>query len=369
VIVEQRKGKAFIVTNNHVIDGADELRVKTLSGKTFNASIVRSDPSEDLAIISINVKRGEVSVASIGDPDSLQVGQWVLAIGNPFGLSNTVTQGIVSAVNRVLPEQSRYRDYIQTSAAINHGNSGGPLVTLDGKVVGINTAVVNPSASNSSSAAFAGIGLAVPFSSQRLLSLLKTGSIGRAKLGIMGASAPKEIYRRGGFLIEKVYGKNAIQAGLAAGDVIIGMNGRDVRGKSDMAKIIATIDPGDKIKITFMRGQNIKQTILVAETTDRSQATGGWTGIHVKALSAELRKRYGYTSRSKGVVITEIENGSPAEDSPLKEGDAIAQINNIRISTPEEFSRVMARFSKAKKIYVLAYLNEYKGMRFVLLKR
>lgn len=369
VIVLRKEGRAFILTNNHVIDGADRLTVTLLDGRKYKASVVRSDTNEDLAIISIEVsKTANIVTAELGDPRALQVGQWVLAIGNPFGLSNTVTQGIVSAVDRVLPEESRYRDYIQTSAAINHGNSGGPLVTLGGKVIGINTAVVNP-VQGGSAASFAGIGLAVPINQKRLESLIKTGAISRARLGIFGNTAPGDVFANGGFLIGRVYGENAKKAGLREGDVITHVNEKRIRTREELAKSLATVEAGDEVAVRVYRDGIVLTIKVLTESSSTISQKSEWTGLKLSALSNSLRQKLGYSSRAAGLVVTGIEENSPASETPLSVGDLIVQVDDIRVKTPEEFINAVLKAKNPDSIYVMAYLNRYRGVRFVRIAR
>jgi S1-C subfamily serine protease len=368
VIVMKRAGKAFILTNSHVVTDADELQVKLIDGRKFTASVVRSDAKEDLAIIMISLNNGDVAVAELGTPRDLQVGQWVLAIGNPFGLSNTVTQGIVSAVDRVLPEESRYRDYIQTSAAINHGNSGGPLVTLGGKVVGINTAVVNPNQSGGS-ASFAGIGLAVPVNKKRLESLIKTGAISRARLGIFGNTASREKFSFGGFLIERVYGENAKKAGLKDGDIITHVDKKRIRSREDLAQKLATVEPGDKVEVRLFRDGLALGVMVETESSTAITAKSRWTGLTLKTLDKKTRRMYGYSYRATGVVITAIEKNSPAAGTPLRVGDVILKVDDNVIQSADQFAQAVVNAKNPDSLYLYVYLTRYRSVKFVKLSR
>ncbi|MFH0910114.1 MAG: trypsin-like peptidase domain-containing protein [Planctomycetota bacterium] len=367
VAVSRQGGVAHILTNQHVIENADEIRVRTASGRSYPAKVLQSDAEEDLAILQIEAGDDALPAAALGDPKALRVGQWVLAIGNPFGLSNTVTQGIVSATERVLPAESRYRDFIQTSAAINQGNSGGPLVTLDGLVVGINIAVVNPTA-RGASPAFAGIGLAVPVSPARFESLLRKGRIERTALGVLGRTLTRQERPDGGFLVESVYGPNARAAGLKPGDVIVGANGRPVASREDLEERLAVTDPGERVtlRVRDPESQKERSVTLLAES---ARAPENWVGIEVSPLDAAARRRYGYTARSQGVLVTAVRPGSPASKTPLAPGDAIARVNDEPVASPEEFYTAMAREADSNIVYVLAYLNRFRETRFLRIPR
>ncbi len=362
VIVRLRDGEAVVLTNHHVVADADRVYIRlSASEREIQARILADDEDADLAVLAFRPE-GPVVVAELGDPGALRVGQWVLAIGNPFGLSNTVTQGIVSAVDRVLPEQSRYRDYIQTSAAINHGNSGGPLITLDGKVVGINTAVVNPTA-RGGQGAFAGIGLAVPISAARLDSLLGTGRVGRVTLGLYGVPA-----EGGGFRILALRTDAVRAAGLRVDDILLRCRDRRVDSADDLRRALATLEPGDAYTLTLRRdARELRLTLTAA--TDTVELAENWTGLQVTALTAAMRERYGYRADAKGVLVQDLAADSPAARLPFAPGDVITQVNSTPVATPEAFHRALMDVADAQSIYVVAYLQRYRGMRFVKITR
>jgi S1-C subfamily serine protease len=369
VIVDYRDGRAIILTNNHVIEDAETIRIRFAeSSRELPAALLQADPSADLAALAVEVARERVTVARVGDHSELQVGQWVLAIGNPFGLSNTVTQGIVSAVDRVLPEESRYRDYIQTSAAINHGNSGGPLITLDGDVVGINTAVVNPEA-RGGTGAFAGIGLAVPLNPARLEALLTEGRIGRVSLGVVTTELSGPAGAPAGLRVERILGASAREAGLRPGDVILGCAGREITDRESLRRVLATLEAGERFPLRVRRDGAERTLTLVARVDDGAAPLAGWTGLVVGPLDDEARETYGYSRRSRGVVITHIVPDSPADELPFQVGDAITQVNSTRVRTPQEFRAAMDEAEKRKTVYVVAYMNRLGGNRLVKITR
>ncbi|MBN1257768.1 MAG: trypsin-like peptidase domain-containing protein [Planctomycetes bacterium] len=348
VIVQREDDWALILTNYHVINSANEIHVRIPAlQKDYPATLIRSDAEADLAVLAITVGEDEVTVAEVGDPNELQVGQWVLAIGNPFGLSNTVTQGIVSAIDRVLPVESQYHGYIQTSAAINHGNSGGPLITLDGKVVGINAVVINPTA-NQGTAAFAGIGLAIPISIPRINSLLKTGQVGYVAMGVVGQSTAPE----GGFLVETVYGKQAEAAGLQPGDIIKTCAGTKVNSMDDLNQILATLDPDERFQLVIMRDGQELTLDMIAELEDYSDAPN-WSGLRVGPLDNDARSKNPYLARAQGVLVEEVLPGSSAADAHFQPGDLIVRINNMMVTNPMEFSKAMAALDNADILYMV----------------
>ncbi len=367
VIVRREEDHAIVLTNAHVVADAHEVRVRTVAGDTHPAEVLAEDPDEDLAVLRIPMDGEPVTVAEIGDANDLRVGQWVLAIGNPFGLSNTVTQGIVSAVDRVLPEESRYRDFIQTSAAINHGNSGGPLVTLKGKVVGINTAVVNPTAGRGGAAAFAGIGLAVPMSEARLDSLLSAGRVARVSLGIEAVAVPQERFASGGVLVQAVRNEHVRAAGLRAGDVLVAYNGRPVRTPADLGRYQAATEPGDEVRLTVLRGEDRRTITFTAKAAAAPPVN--WAGIEVAPLTDRARRRYGYTRRAAGVLVERIRTGSPASRTALGPGDLIMRVNNAQVDDPEAFHKAMSREQDANVVYLMAYLRRAREVRFVRVRR
>jgi S1-C subfamily serine protease len=368
VIIRYRDGRAVVLTNHHVIAGADEIRIRLSdSDKQYPAELLQRDADEDLAALAFEVRRDRVHVAKIGDPKALRVGQWVLAIGNPFGLSNTVTQGIVSATDRVLPEESRYRDYIQTSAAINHGNSGGPLITLEGEVVGINTAVVNPTR-RGGTGSFAGIGLAVPLSAARLEALLSTGSVGRVALGIFGRNVEKDTPPGRGVRVDEVHGEAARSAGLQAGDVIVECNGRSIGDADDLGRALALLEPGERFVLKIYRDGEERPLRVVAQR-ESDAAPQNWTGLVVAPLDEAARKRHGYTARAQGVLVERAEPGSPAARLPFREGDLVLQVNSDRVTTPEAFREAIVAAGDAPAIYLIAYLQRYRDTRFVKIRR
>jgi S1-C subfamily serine protease len=353
VIVAHIEGAAYVITNHHVISGADRIGIRLVDRNTFSAKVVRADKDEDLAILSFETGAYPVVAAELGKPGDLQVGQWVLAVGNPFGLSHTVTQGIVSAVDRVLPEESKYRDYIQTSAAINHGNSGGPLINLEGKVVGINTAVVNPE-----QGAFAGIGLAVPISMSRLKSLISTGSVARSDLGVYGRTATRDEFQTGGFVIEEVRSDTARKGDLRVGDIIISYNSKVVSGLQDLKQRLATTEPGETVSLRVKRGSVILG-VQVKTEAGKGRLAANWLGLTVRVLDAKAKRQLGYTARSRGMLVLAVSSDGPAARTPLRAGDVIMQVGREPVSSMDDWKTALEGYADQGTVPLMAYLTRY----------
>jgi len=324
----------YIFTNNHVVEQADKILVKLSDGKEFEARIIGKDAKTDIALIKIK-PTVSLPVVEIGDSDKLRVGEWVLAIGNPFGLEQTVTAGIVSAKGRVIGA-GPYDNFIQTDASINPGNSGGPLFNTEGKVIGINTAIV---------AQGQGIGFAIPVSmAKNILPDLKTkGKVSRGWLGVSVqditediAKSLKQKDRQGALVAEVFRGDPASNAGIKSGDIIVEINGKKVNNSHELLLMIATFHVGDSIDIKLLRGDRLMNVnVLVAERTDRNEFAARNTsrddyGMVVHDITPEIAQYLGLSSRT-GVIVTDVREGSPADDVGIQPQDVILQVNRIRI--------------------------------------
>ncbi|WP_051283840.1 Do family serine endopeptidase [Desulforegula conservatrix] len=334
----------YIATNNHVVEDAEKIQVKLKSGEEYDAEIVGRDPSTDIALIKIKPSN-DLPALEFGNSDSMKVGQWVVAIGSPFGLEQTVTAGIVSAKGRVIG-QGAYDDFIQTDASINPGNSGGPLLSLDGKVIGINTAII---------ASAQGIGFAIPINmaSTIIEQLKSSGSVVRGWLGITMKDIDKgladylKLQEAKGVLVDSVVkGDPADKAGIHANDVITDVNGKKIEGSRDLAKIIAALKVGDKALISVVRdGKKKDVEVLIAKRTDEKAggklpAAEGSLGIKVSQMTPDIAERLGYTGEG-GVVVEGVAPDGKAALAGLRMGDVIKEINHKKLNSPSEFKNAV----------------------------
>jgi serine protease Do len=365
--------EGYILTNNHVVRDADKLTV-VLSGngrKEYDAKVVGTDPKSDLAVIKIDAKN--LPVAKLGDSDAAKVGQWVVAIGAPFGLTHTVTAGIVSAKGRANVGVADYEDLIQTDAAINPGNSGGPLVNLRGEVVGVNTAI------SSRSGGFEGIGFAIPVNmAKKLLPTLKSGGkIARGYLGVMIQNATAELAERlgnkaearGALVAELTPDAPASKAGIEAGDIIIKYNGKPVEDSNQLRIAISSSPPGTRMLLTVLRkGEEKDINVELGELpSEPPLAAFGQElpelGIAVQNLTPELARNLG-AREDRGVVIASVEQGSSAHMAGLREGDVIVEVNRKRVASVEDFKAALAISPKS----VLMRVKNADGTKFVVIR-
>ena len=346
-IVDGKSG--YILTNHHVVDGATDIDVTLFDSKVLKAVLVGSDPKTDLAVIRIYNHEDVLPNAILGDSDALEVGEWIIAVGNPFGLNHTVTAGIVSGRGRVLNYQN-YEDFIQTDAAINPGNSGGPLVNLDGEVVGISTAIA------SNNGYFQGAGFAIPINQARsvMAQLIQTGHVARGYIGIrmetLNADASEGLGIDHGILIQQIEPDTpADQAGLQAGDVIVEFQGKSVEESTNFRNTVASIPPGSKVAIKVWRDDtyhDITLTLGELPTSDppqyasRPAPSREELGLSVMALSPEDAGHYG-NEYDGGVVVSAVKSGSLAYRSGLQAGDLIEQVNHIPVSAVEEYNQIV----------------------------
>jgi serine protease Do len=351
----------YILTNNHVIAGADKIRVKLAGGKEYPAEIVGRDANTDIALIKIKPD-GDLPTAVLGDSDKLRVGDWVLAIGNPFGLEQTVTAGIVSAKARSIGA-GPYDDFIQTDASINPGNSGGPLFNLKGEVVGINTAIV---------AQGQGIGFAVPVNMAReIYSDLKTkGRVTRGWLGVSVQDLTEEmasslkIEGRQGALVGEVFpGEPADRAGIRTGDVIIEIAGKPVRNTHDLLRQVATLAVGKKAALRIVRdGRERTVEATVGERKDvrelaRGREGGERFGMTVQELTPEMARHFGLAEKA-GVVVTRVTEGGAADEAGLQPQDIILQVNRTQIRSLQDYLRATADGKESESLMLLVRRGE-----------
>ena len=356
----------YIITNNHVVAKADEIKVLLNDKREFSGKVVGTDPKSDIAIVKINAK--DLPVIPWGDSDKLEVGEYVLAIGNPFGLNQTVTQGIVSAVGRANVGIADYEDFIQTDAAINPGNSGGALVNARGQLVGINTAIF------SRSGGYMGIGFAVPSNMTRAVmeSLIKTGKVVRGWLGVSIQEVTPDLAKqfgmkesRGALVSEVIPDSPAAAAGLQSGDIITAFNGKPVDSPSTLRNTVAQTLVGMKVKVEVLRDKKtVSLEVKIAEQPkDIAQAEGEsvlgngkdtvLSGVEVRNLTPDIARQLGVPAGTAGVVVSGIEQGSAAEDAGLQEGDVIMQINRQSVHNIGDFKRLSGKLSKTDSTLLL----------------
>jgi serine protease Do len=349
--------EGYILTNNHVVEKASAIKVKLKDGKEYDAKIVGRDSKTDIAVIKITTKNG-VTVAPIGDSDKLEVGEWVLAVGNPFGLEHTVTAGIVSAKGRVIG-QGPYDDFIQTDASINPGNSGGPLFNLKGEVVGINTAIVSGGT---------GIGFAIPINlAKSLLPQLKSkGKVVRGWLGVVIQKVTPELAKsfnlnesEGALVSDVLEDSPASKADVHRGDVIVSFDGHQIKDMEQLPRLVAGTEVGKKVKLGLIRdGKKIDVEIVVAEMKEEkreskeSPETEKNYGLVVQNITPEIARHLNLKDR-RGVIVTDIQPGSPAENADLRAGDIIAEINKKPIRNVADFKEIMKKASLKDGIVLL----------------
>ena len=354
----------YILTNNHVVSRAEEIEVILQNGDRYEAGIVGKDPKTDLALLKIEAEK-PLPAVRMGDSSALEIGDRVLAIGNPFGLGHTVTTGIVSAKGRALGI-GQYDNFIQTDAAINPGNSGGPLFNFDGEVVGINTAII---------AGGQGLGFAIPIDmAGMVVEQLKThGRVVRAWLGVMIQDVTPEISealgmdRREGGLISEVGEKSpAAEAGIRRGDVVVSVNGEKVADASALARKLALLEPGVPTEFVVLRdGREITRSVKLVEHPDNQKsgeaetARGGGRGLGIEAsdVTQTLRSRLGI-KRSEGVVVVGVAPGSVASEAGLRAGDLVLEINGNPVRGLSDYRKVLAESGERK---TLLFLVERRG--------
>jgi serine protease Do len=348
----------FIITNNHVVEGADSIKVKLKDEREFDAKVIGRDPQTDLALIKIDAK-GDLPVASLGRSADLKVGEWVLAVGSPFGLEQTVTAGIVSAKGRAIGS-GPYDDFIQTDASINPGNSGGPLVNLDGEVVGINTAIV---------AHGQGIGFAIPIdmATKVVAQLRDNGEVTRGWLGVNIQDLKGELADyygaksgEGVLVTEVVPGNPAEQAGIKAKDIITAVNGEKVKSSRELTAKAATLAVGETTKITLLRDGKertvdvkvAKRPLTVADAGKPQVEKEGEYGLQVTDLTPEMAQRL-KTNRAAGVVVVGVRPDSKAAKAGLQQGDLILEVNRRNVSSTGELKQMLAKSKGADGVALL----------------
>jgi len=349
----------YILTNNHVVNGADEVMVKLSDGREVKGEIKGSDEKVDLALIKINEKE-KLPFAELGDSDNLEVGEWVMAIGNPFGLSHTVTAGIVSAKGRVIGS-GPYDDFIQTDASINPGNSGGPLFNAEGRVIGVNTAII--------SGGGGGIGFAIPISMAKTIvsQLRESGKVTRGYLGVRFQPLTADLAKsfglesdKGALIASVEKDTPAEKAGLKAGDVIVEFDGKQITEGNELPRYVAATPIDKKVRILIYRdGAKQDISLVVGKLNDKDGEPGSDSskendkiGVTVEEIKKDLADRLGLRD-SKGLVITEVKPGTSAEEAGVAVGSIVIEINGRRPDTIKAYYALVATLKKGDVMRLL----------------
>jgi serine protease Do len=345
VIVDQR---GYILTNHHVVAGADKLSIHLSDGKEVKGTIQGSDPKTDLAVVRVEAK--DLPVATLGDSDKIQVGEWAIAIGSPFGLEETVTVGVISAKGRSGFGTGTYEDFLQTDASINPGNSGGPLVNIDGEVIGINAMIIQPGQ---------GIGFAIPINLAKtiMLQLIDRGKVVRPWVGIGLQDLTPELMKsfnvaeKEGAVVSQVFeGSPAEKAGFKVGDIVVTLDGIKIKGSQDVAREVLKKQVGQRVQFVILReGKELEVPVTTVEMPAETKEAKGtpaemkeWFGLHVTAVTPDSAKELGL-SRAEGVILQDVEAESPGANAGLRKGDVILEVNRQKIKDEADYQRVMEK--------------------------
>jgi serine protease Do len=361
--------QGLILTNNHVVEKATEIKVKLEKGKEYTAKVLGRDPKTDLALIKVKADGDFPKPLILGDSDATRVGDWVMAVGNPFGLGETVTVGIISARGRIIGA-GPYDDFIQTDAAINPGNSGGPLFNMKGEVVGINTAIV---------AQGQGIGFAIPINmAKELLPQLEAGKVVRGWIGVVIQEITPELAKsfdlkdiKGVLVSEVTKGSPAEHAGLKQGDVITGFNGKPVENAHTLPRLVAATAPDSKAKLDIVRdGKTMSVGVTIGnmpQSMEEAKASPekdeAW-GMSVQDITPEIAQQLGLDAHEHGVVVANVQPGSAAGDAGLRPGDVIKEINRQKIKNVSDYNQAVQK----NKDRLLLLVKRGSGSIFIVLQ-
>ena len=368
-------GDGYIITNNHVIEQAEEIKVTLYDKKSFQGKIVGADPKTDIAVIKINA--GNLPTAAWADSDKLQVGEFVLAIGNPFGLSHTVTMGIISAMGRASMGITDYEDFIQTDAAINPGNSGGPLVNSEGEIIGINTAIFSKTGGDQ------GIGFSVPSNLVQSVmeDLIKYGKKTRGWLGVSIQKLTPELAEKfeindsDGALVDDVEKDSpAGKAGIMRGDIVLEYNGKKVKDADSLRNTVAQTKVGAQVNLKILRkGKEYNITVTITESPkepveakiesvpEDARRGEALAGLEVVELTKEIAQQLGLNRDEKGVVLLKVETGSAADEAKLRKGDVIQEIDAKKVVAINDFNKIVSAIKPDAT--VLLFINR-GGQKF-----
>lgn len=365
---EERLGSGFIIdqtgivlTNNHVVEGANKIIVKLPDDREFDAKLLGRDPKTDLAVVRIGTGKEKFPVAPLGESSQLQVGEWVIAMGSPFGLTNTITAGIISAKGRNIGA-GPYDNFIQTDASINPGNSGGPLVNMRGEVIGINTAIFSQSGGN------LGIGFAIPINLAKAIlpELIKTGKVTRGWLGVTIQRMTPDIAgalglqkEHGALVVEVVDGSAAEKAGIQSGDVIVEYDGKSIDHANDLPLLVAETAVGKSTKLVVIRdNKRIPIAITVSELKEEeniaAKAETGNLGLSVQTVTPDIARGLGL-DRAGGVVISAVAPESPAADAGLRAGDVVLEVNRQKVANVNELQKLIRKRNSSENMLFLVH--------------
>ena len=363
--------KGYILTNNHVVAGADKLTVHLSDGRELKGTVQGTDPKTDLAVVQVEAR--DLPAAALGDSDKIEVGEWAIAIGSPFGLEKTVTVGVVSAKGRSGLGTGTYEDFIQTDASINPGNSGGPLVNIDGEVIGINAMIIQPGQ---------GIGFAIPINLAKtiMVALIKEGKVVRPWVGIGLQDLTEELAQsfnlkeKEGALISQVYeGSPAEKAGLKVGDVVIDIDGVAIKSSQDVVREVLRKQVGQKIQMVVLRdGKRVAIPVVTEQMpSEPTEEKAGqperkeWFGLRVSSVTPEVAKQLGL-AKAEGVVIEGVEPGSAAQDEGLRKGDIILEVNRQKVQDEKDYGKIMEKVKADEGVLLL--VNRRGSTFFITLK-
>ena len=363
VIVRKTGNRLYVLTNNHVVSSADEITVKLIDGRVFEASLVGGDEKKDLALVVFETPQS-VPVAVLGDSDSVEVGDWALAIGNPFGFESTVTVGVISAVGRhPIPGRRMgiFTDYLQTDAAINQGNSGGALVNIKGQVIGINTWIASPSGGS------VGLGFAIPINNAKktIDDFITKGKVEYGWLGITVGNMPSEVAEdlkvkgKAGALVYGVFNDSpAAKAGVLPGDYITHIGGEAIRDSNHLLSIVGNLPPGKSVRFDLIRdskpkGPTVKIEARAEEKEIAKQRKKIWPGISVVKVTERLRKQLNLSRSAGEVIVGVVRKGSPSDIVGFRSGDIVKKINGRNVRDVAEFYRLLNDRSKRQLMFTI----------------
>ena len=365
----------YIVTNNHVVEGAEEIKVRCTNHEEYDAKIIGRDPKTDVALIKIEPRNG-LTYVKFGDSDKIRVGEWVVAIGNPYGFENTVTAGIVSGKGRSFGS-GPYENFIQTDASINLGNSGGPLFDLDGDLIGINSVIFSRGGGN------IGLGFAIPVNMVKNVvdQLKEHGTVTRGWLGVMIQHVTADLAKKfgldrpiGALVGEVMEDSPAEKAGIKQGDVIIEFMGKEITKMATLPSFVALTPVGTKAELTIIRKGKKKKIIVTIGKLDEEQVGAGSTpsgsinrklGLTVQEITPELAKTLGIEDQ-QGLIISDVESGSPAAAAGIKRGEIILEVNQKPVESIKEFKNILIEIKPGDNILLLTKRD--KHTRFVVVK-